>query len=95
MAPLEKVGHHDCIAVFSRGPAPAARASLGSRTRSPTGAGHCRHVGRMRQGIREYMAAIVVRIRTIGPIRTICPKWSDSWSEFDFWFEFSIDDTHA
>ena len=24
-----------------------------------------------------YMAAIVVRIRTIGPIRTICPKWSD------------------
>ena len=28
------------------------------------------------------MAAIVVRIRTIGPIRTICPKWSDFWSEF-------------
>ena len=42
-----------------------------------------------------FMAAIVVRIRTIGPIRTICPKWSNLWSEFDFWSEFSIDDTHA
>ena len=43
----------------------------------------------------KIMAAIVVRIRTIGPIRTICPKWSDLWSEFDYWSEFSIDDTHA
>ena len=42
-----------------------------------------------------FMAAIVVRIRTIGLIRTICPKWSNFWSEFDFWSEFSIDDTHA
>ena len=38
---------------------------------------------------RACMAAIVVQIRTIGPIRTICPKWSD------FWSEFSLDDTHA
>ena len=43
----------------------------------------------------ECMAAIVVRIRIIGPIRTNCPKWSDFLSEFDFWSELSIDDIHA
>ena len=34
------------------------------------------------------MAAIVVQIRTIGPIRTICPKWFDFSGP-----DFSIDDT--
>ena len=35
-----------------------------------------------------FMAAIVVRIRTIGPIRTICPKWYDCWSNCESWSKF-------
>ena len=35
-----------------------------------------------------YMAAVVVRIRYIIPIQTISPKWSNFWSNFDFWSEF-------
>ena len=31
------------------------------------------------------MAAIVVWLWTIGPIRTICPKWSDFWRIAPIW----------
>ena len=38
------------------------------------------------------IAALVVRIWIICPIQTICPKWSNFWSDFDFWSKFYIVD---